>query len=225
MKNIAVILAAGTGQRFGQTVPKQFTIFNGKMLVEYALEAFQQHPDIAETVLVLPANYVTEMQAKLENKHYGKLKHVVAGGAERYLSSYQAVRLYKNEPEANLLIHDAARPLISQEIISEVIQKLQTSKAVMVAMPATDTIALVDETAQVKSVLDRRRCYQVQTPQAFRLSLLRETFQKAIYERYNYATDDCGLVMHYFPHESIAVVTGNMQNVKITTEFDLKFLG
>jgi 2-C-methyl-D-erythritol 4-phosphate cytidylyltransferase len=222
MKNIAVILAAGTGQRFGQKVPKQFTVINGKMLVEYSLNAFQQHADIAEMVLVLPENDVEKMRAKLQNAHYSKLKYVIAGGAERYLSSYQAVKLYENEQEANLLLHDAARPLISQDIISQITAKLQTSKAVITAIPATDTIALVDEAAQVISTLNRRQCYQVQTPQAFRLSLLREAFQKAINERYNQATDDCGIVLRYFPHEPIAVVVGNAENGKITTECDLK---
>jgi 2-C-methyl-D-erythritol 4-phosphate cytidylyltransferase len=220
MKNIAVVLAAGTGQRFGHAVPKQFVVVDGKMLIEYSLAAFQQHADIAEIALVLPENYVIEMRNKLQ-KHYDKLKYIIAGGAERYLSSYQAIKLYENEPEANLLLHDAARPFISQDIINQVIDKLQTAKAVMVAMPATDTIALVDETAQVTSVLNRQQCYQVQTPQAFRLSLLRKAFQKAINEQYSHATDDCGLVMRYFPNEPIAVVVGNVQNGKITTEYDL----
>jgi 2-C-methyl-D-erythritol 4-phosphate cytidylyltransferase len=220
MKNIAVILAAGRGQRFGHAVPKQFMVVNGKMLVEYALAAFQQHADIAETALVVPENYVIEMQNKLQ-KHYDKLKYIVAGGAERYLSSYQAVKLYENEPEANVLLHDAARPLISQDIINQVVNKLQTSRAVMVAMPATDTIALVDEENLVTSILNRQQCYQVQTPQAFRLSLLRKAFQKAINEQYSHATDDCGIVMHYFPNEPIAVVAGHVQNGKITTEYDL----
>jgi len=221
MKHIAVILAAGIGKRFGKDTPKQFTVVNGKMLVEYSLEAFQQQADITEMVLVVPESYRIKMQTQFQ-KSYDKLKYVIAGSTERYLSSYQAIKLYETEQESNVLIHDAARPLVSQNIIKQVLDKLKTAKAVMVAMPAIDTIALVDETLHVNTMLDRKLCYQVQTPQAFRLSLLRTAFQQAKRECYSQATDDCGIVMRYFPQEPIAVVTGNAQNSKITVEEDLK---
>ena len=167
----------------------------------------------------------------------GKLKKIIDGGSERYMSSLNAIMAYIDEPyDTNLLLHDAARPIVSVEIIDRVVAALQCHEAVGVAVPSTDTVWEVHPDMggelMVKSekceiprfvarIPERRLMWRAQTPQAFRLPLIRDAYQRALQDPMFQATDDCGVVRKYMPGTKIAVVEGVERNMKVTTPQDI----
>ena len=220
MKNIAVILAGGVGSRMGGPMPKQFLGFRGKPMIAYAVEAFERHPLVAETAIVVHPDYMGYVEEMVRSNGWTKVGKLLKGGAERYLSSLAAIRAYEGETEVNLLLHDAARPWISENIISRVVEALAVHEAVGAAIPSTDTVWDVEGGA-VCAIPDRRRMWLAQTPQAFRLPLIAEAYRRALQDPGFGATDDCGVVLRYMPEVRIHVVEGERQNSKVTHPEDL----
>ena len=153
MKNIAVILAGGIGARVGGNVPKQLLpLADGRSVLEHATEAFEQTDCIDEVCIVMHPDYIAFAEQALLRNGWQKVKHIIAGGKERWESSVNAIRLYESAlskeefAHANILLHDAARPFVSQAIIANVCQALETHEAVTVAVPATDTMYVVTPT-------------------------------------------------------------------------------
>ena len=229
MRNIAVILAGGTGSRMGSSVPKQFLELAGRTVIEYSIETFSSHPSIDEVAVVVHPDWRGRMEEIASAGRWGKLKKIIDGGSERYMSSLNAIMAYIDEPDdTNLLLHDAARPLVSKDIVDRVLAALQRHEAVGVALPSTDTVWEVhpdfdaDEVGRfVARIPERRLMWRAQTPQAFRLPLIRDAYQRALQDPMFQATDDCGVVRKYIPGTKIAVVEGEEQNMKITRAEDL----
>jgi len=160
------------------------------------------------------------------------LTKVLPGGAERYMSTLNAVMAYIDEPDdTNLLLHDAARPWVSAEVIDRVTEALRIHEAVGVAVPSTDTVWEVhpdfgeDYVGRfIARIPERRLMWRAQTPQAFRLPLIRDAYQRALQDPRLQATDDCGVVRKYTPGIKIAVVEGEERNMKVTTPQDIAAL-
>jgi len=222
MKNIAVILAGGTGQRLGDSVPKQFLKVAGKKVVEHTLDVFQNHPQIDEIVVVSNPNYIQEVENLVVKNEYSKLKKILRGGKERYHSSLAAVNAY--DEEVNLIFHDAVRPLVNDRIISDCIMALGKYNAVDVAIPTTDTIIKVDKDGYINGIPSRANLRNGQTPQAFKRSVIKSAYEKALQDPDFVTTDDCGVVYRYLPDESVYVVRGEQFNMKLTYKEDLFLL-
>ncbi|MCC8173414.1 MAG: 2-C-methyl-D-erythritol 4-phosphate cytidylyltransferase [Odoribacter sp.] len=219
MRNIGVILAGGLGSRIGGELPKQFHKLNGKTILEMSVSKFDIHPLIDEIVVVVHPDYLSLAEKVLENT--AKLTHVVIGGKERYHSTLAALAIYQDIP-CNLIIHDAARPLVTDRIITEVIEALQEYKAVNVAIPASDTIIEVNPVSGLITGLpDRKTLYHVQTPQGFYVDVLKTAFEKGMQDENFQPTDDCGIVKKYLPEENIKIVAGDKNNIKVTYASDL----
>lgn len=221
--NIAVILAAGSGKRLGGDTPKQFVTVGPKMVIEYSIEQFQQHPDIDEIAVVTSADFMDIVNGIKANPAYSKLKTVLLGGAERYQSSLAAIRHYACQPEAVLLIHDAARPLVSCQIINDVLAMMKTHNAAVVAIPATDTVLCSQDNRRVTEIPPRSQMYYAQTPQAFRQKTIQQAFEIGLKDDQFNPTDDGGVVLRYLPNEPIAIVKGESVNKKITYQDDLSW--
>ncbi len=233
MRNIAVILAGGTGSRMGSSVPKQFLELGGRTVIEYSIETFCSHPAIDEVAVVVHPDWRGRMEEIVASGQWsvasGKLKKIIDGGSERYMSSLNAIMAYIDEPDdTNLLLHDAARPFVSVEIIDRVVAALQCHEAVGVAVPSTDTVwevhpdfDAVEVGRFVARIPERRLMWRAQTPQAFRLPLIRDAYQHALQDPMFQATDDCGVVRKYMPGTKIAVVEGVERNMKVTTPQDI----
>lgn len=229
MKNIAVILAGGTGRRMGSDIPKQFLPLNGRKVIEYPIDTFCAHPAIDEVVVVMHPEWRQEFQSLVSQNNWSKLTKIIDGGSERYLSTLNAVMAYIDEPDdTNLLLHDAARPMVSAEIINRVIAALQHHEAVGVAVPSTDTVWEVHPDFEselggrfVARIPERRLMWRAQTPQAFRLPLIRDAYQRALNDPQFQATDDCGVVRKYMPGTKITVIEGEEENRKITFAEDI----
>ena len=222
MKHIAAVLAGGSGQRFGGNTPKQFLELNGKPLIDHSIEVFQIHPDIDEIILVVPKDYIAAME--YYKTAYSKVKKIVAGGKERYQSSLAVIQAYEDHNNINMLLHDAARPMITQKMISDVIAALKDYMAVIVVVPSTDTIIQSKKGKVVNAVFNRLIMYQVQTPQGFRLSVLHKAFALALQDPDFRVTDDGSVVFNYLPHEPVAIVKGDPLHTKITYPHDFKLM-
>ena len=236
MYNIAVILAGGIGARVGGNTPKQLLpLADGRSVLEHAVNAFEQSPCIDEVCIVMHPDYIMHAEQMLLANAWQKVRHIIPGGKERWESSVNAIRLLGERREArgdevNLLLHDAARPFVSQEIIARVCEALKEHEAVTVAIPSTDTVyEMVD--GKVARIPQRSTIMRAQTPQAFRLELITEAYTKALgvdicdiqacSACHLPATDDCGIVHEHMPEVPIYIVEGEEQNKKITFKEDI----
>jgi 2-C-methyl-D-erythritol 4-phosphate cytidylyltransferase len=219
-KNIAIILAGGTGSRLGGTTSKQLLKVAGKTIIEHTLRVFESCPEIDEIAVVSNPDYVQEIKQIAEQNRYAKLKKVLNGGKERYHSSLSAINAYGQEKNANLIFHDAVRPLVNHRMISDCITALKQYNAVGTAVNLTDTIIEI-ENSMIKSVPMRANFRNIQTPQAFKLETIKRAYEIAIADENFQATDDCGVVFRYLPKEPVFIVEGEQFNIKLTYKQDL----
>lgn len=217
-RNIAIILAGGVGSRLGMSTPKQFFKVAGKMVVEHTIDVFERNQHIDEIAIVSNPALVADFENIVLRNKWRKVKKILKGGAERYYSSLSAITAYQNE-DANLIFHDAVRPLVSQRIIDDVVKALDTHRAVNVAVPSADTIIEVDGDF-ITNIPDRSRLRRGQTPQAFDRQLISDAYDKALKDPNFSTTDDCGVVRTYLPEEPIFVVRGEESNMKLTYRED-----
>ena len=244
MTNVAVILAGGTGSRVGGGLPKQLLpLADGRSILEHSVRAFEQAACIDKIGIVMHPDYIACAEEMLLRNGWQKVSFIIAGGKERWESSVNAIREIErrtknreqrmveailqptyNHPITNILLHDAARPFVSARIIEDVCKALETHEAVTVAIPATDTMYSVSETATdkiVQAIPPRATLMCAQTPQAFRLETIAAAYRYALQDPHLQATDDCGIVCTYLPNTPIYIVQGEASNRKITYKEDL----
>lgn len=221
-KNIAVVLAGGTGSRVGVSTPKQFLKVAGKMIVEHTVDAFEKNEHIDEIAIVSNPFYISDVENIVLRNNWKKVKKILRGGKERYDSTLSAIGAYKDS-DVNLILHDAVRPLVSQRIITDVAKALQTHKAVDVALPSADTIIEVDGDF-ISQIPNRSRLKRGQTPQAFDIKILVAAYERARQDTGFKVTDDCGVVKKYLPETPIYVVSGEESNMKLTYKEDTYLL-
>ena len=224
--NIAIILAGGTGKRMGNDIPKQFLELDGKTVIEHSIDAFEQVDGIDEIAVVVHPSWMEHMEHIATNREWKKLSHLLEGGEERYFSSLNAIAAYLDYPDdTNLILHDAARPWVSPDIIKNVLEALGKHEAVGVGVPSTDTVWEVRRELSgerfVARIPERKLMWRAQTPQAFRLPVIRDAYQRALQDPNFTATDDCGVVRQYMPEIKTYIVEGEEQNKKITFKEDL----
>ena len=217
MKNYGIILGSGTGSRYGGEIPKQFTKISGKTILEHTVEVFEKSEEIDRIIVVVPKNYVEKTENIFKKNQYKKIEKVIAGGETRTESSSNGVNAV-DEAEANVLIHDCARPLLSKRIIKDCVKALEKYDAAAVAIPSSDTVIKVKNKI-IESIPKRDELKRIQTPQCFKLSVIKKAHElaKSATEVY---TDDCGLVLNYGLCE-IFVVDGDNRNIKITYPEDI----
>jgi 2-C-methyl-D-erythritol 4-phosphate cytidylyltransferase len=218
MSTTAIILAGGTGKRFNHQEPKQFLEIGGKTLLETCLRQFQDHPGIDGIVLVCPAAHLARVRKIVAAGALSKVKRILPGGATRQESS--AIGVSAAAGAATVLIHDAARALVPPAVIDRVLAALASERAVMPVLHADDTIVRVANSGLVTAVLDRDKLRRVQTPQGFRLEIIRQGHELAVKEGFADADDDCSLVLRY-SLAPVVTVEGDPNNIKITYPFDL----
>ncbi len=209
----AVILAGGKGTRFGAL--KQREKLKGKPVLEYSLSAFESHPEVEGIVLVVVKElfpWAEELKIR-----YMKIKKIVEGGRTRQESSRAGV--FALEGEGIVLIHDAARPNISKSLIDRVIQGAKKWGAAVPVLPVADTLARV-ESGFVRGFISRKGVFRVQTPQGFKISLIKEAHNRT--EGGNFP-DDSSLFIASGMGE-VRAVAGEKTNLKITLPGDLRFL-
>ena len=275
MRNIAIILAGGTGSRMGGGMPQQLLpLADGQTILEHSVAAFEQAECIDEIGIVMHPDYIARAEEMLLRNGWQKVAFIISGGKERRESSMRAIERVNNElrmkndegqdnlathqpinsfnkfnhqstnqpinQSTNILLHDAARPFVSQRIISDVCKALTQHEAVTVAIPATDTMYMVGEYSNgaaqagadvtmgrsagelfVQDIPLRSTLMCAQTPQAFRLDVIARAYALAQQDPNWQSTDDCGVVRRYLPDTAIYIVPGDSANRKITYREDI----
>ncbi len=218
--NIAIIPAAGSGSRFGGQTPKQFIEIAGAPIIVHTLMRFHECEEIGAIIVALRREEFERFELALCAHKIQKPVRLVVGGAERSDSILNGLEAAKEFRPEIVVVHDAVRPFVTPERISAVIARAREIGAAILALPATDTVKEVED-GLIRRTLDRRRIWRAQTPQAFRYDLLMRANEEARAANLPSAmmTDDASLVERL--GESIAVVEGLANNIKITTPEDL----
>lgn len=224
--NIALILAAGTGSRMGNAdKPKQFLNVYNKPLLVHTVEIFEVNDDIEQIVIVTNKEYIDQVKVWCKQYDLTKVKNVVAGGDSRQISVYnglKGVEAIKAKDDDIIVIHDAARPLVSQAIIKNNIEACKLYGAVDTVMPASDTIIRSIDKKIIKEIQNRSELFQGQTPQTFKFGIIKKAHEEAKKNNDTDTTDDCKLVIKN--GVSVYLVQGSRLNFKITTFDDLMIL-
>lgn len=207
--NIAIILAGGSGTRFKSKIPKQYFKIGNKSIINYTIDSFEESSLIDKIIIVVDKKYIN--QVSQENPQH----IVVSGGKSRFESSYNGILACPKNCK-KVLIHDAARPFVSQEIITSCIEALDNYEAVVTSIQTTDTV-IKSKNMEVLQVEDRSQIFLNQTPQGFDY----KTILNAHENRAGSVTDDISLLD--LNKTRCKVIKGSKKNIKITTNSDIQF--
>lgn len=219
-KICAVVLAGGKGSRMHSNIRKQYMTLAGKPLLAYSLMAFEKS-DVDEIVVVAGSGEEEYIWNEII-RPYGitKAVKVTEGGQERYHSVYEGLKVCSGCDM--VLIHDGARPLVTEEIIARTIEYTRINEACVVGMPVKDTIKSADDETFAAETLERSRLWQIQTPQAFSYPLIRRAYDALMADEFAQQgiTDDA-MVVERMTDRRVKLVEGSYQNMKVTTPEDM----
>jgi len=213
----AIFPAAGQGKRMKASVNKVFLELMGKPILVHTLLAFSRCDAIDNLIVVVGADEVTFIQALLVAVPGLKPYKVVVGGTERQYSIFNGIAQLSPTTDV-VLVHDGARPLVSCQVITAVVEEARKSGAAIAAVPAKDTIKIVDQDDFVEETPDRQSLWTVQTPQGFKKDIIVKAYQQAANDEY-LGTDDSSLVERIGVR--VKVVKSDYSNIKVTTPEDL----
>lgn len=223
----AIVLAAGAGKRMQSAVAKQYMLLDGKPVLWYALNAFEKSEYIHQVILVVGAGEIAFCQKEIVEKFgFSKIKKVVEGGAERYLSVWEGLKCLEPKEGNYVFVHDGARPFVTEEIIRDAYEAVCKHGACVVGMPVKDTVKIVDENAFALQTPNRKTLWAVQTPQVFDESLICKAYEDVVQsleelkERGVEITDDA-MVVETMTECRVKLIKGSYQNIKITTPEDI----
>lgn len=212
-----VIVAAGKGSRMGTVESKQYIQLDNKPILVHTLERFNRLDVVDEIVLVTGSEDVARCRKYAEAYDLTKVRQVVAGGAERQHSVYNGLLALRGEVEW-VMVHDGVRPFVADGQIEACLHRAQAHEAAVLAVPVKDTIKVVDASGVIQDTPERRSLWAIQTPQAFRFSLLLDAFERARADGF-IGTDDAMLVER--TGTKVHIVEADYYNIKITTPEDL----
>ncbi len=219
MTAVAIVLAAGSGRRFGGK--KQFSILACRPVFVHSLSLFQQIPNIKEIICVVPEEDQSYAENIIAEYALTKVKNILPGGAKRQDSVAVALSGLEKEksPDDLVLVHDGARPFLSTALVNALMQKAEKYGAAVAARPVTDSLKEVSKEGFIRRSIPRDGVWAMQTPQVFRLSLLSAAYKKGLADAM-VATDDAMMVERL--GHPIFCVEGLVENIKITEASDLK---
>ncbi|EKN69196.1 2-C-methyl-D-erythritol 4-phosphate cytidylyltransferase [Neobacillus bataviensis LMG 21833] len=212
-----ILPAAGQGKRMGAGRNKLLLELNGVPVLIHTLKVFDEDEGCSGIILAIHPHDEKEFKALLKKYHIKKVMNLVRGGEERQHSIYNALKTVNTNDI--ILVHDAARPFIRKEQIHRLAETAEETGAAIIGVPAKDTMKKVQDGVIVETV-ERSSLWAVQTPQAFRISLLRKAYEKAEADHF-LGTDDASLVERL--NMPVAIVEGDYDNIKLTTPEDLYF--
>ena len=212
-RKITIIVAGGKGERMNADVPKQFLEIQGKPILMYTLEAFNRYDAEMKLILVLPSTQI-DFWKELCKKHSFLLQHqIVEGGSARFYSVKNGLAEVKTP--SLVAVHDGVRPLVSQNTIARCFEAAEKFEAAIPVVDLVDSIRQLTESGSLS--VDRSAYKLVQTPQVFDAELLKKAYEQNFSPLF---TDDASVVEAMGVH--VQLVEGNRENIKITTEFDLR---
>ena len=217
MKNYVILLASGSGNRFGGDMPKQFIEINGKMVIEHTLDVCMRTTVIHEIVVVVSSEYISFFSEVVERNRYPKPVHLVTGGKTRKESCAYGLAAI-NDEHAKIMIHNAVQPFILPRTFEDCISALDRYSAVTVGSPSIYTVLEIDERRVLKRIVPRSNSVNDLGPECFEVSFLREVFKVA--DKDDSFTNLTGIVEKYGMGD-VYVVEGDPSNIKITYPDDV----
>ena len=215
--NGVVIVAAGTGSRMKMVINKQFIKLEGKEIIAYTIEKFYNNSNIEDIVVVVKEDESEFFKKEILDKYNFKNIKIAYGGKERQDSVYNGLKSLDKKCDV-VLIHDGARPFVSDKIIYNCIEEVKEHKAIVVGVPVKDTIKIIDNDKNIVDTPNRSVLWAVQTPQTFDYNILIDAYKDAFKSGF-YGTDDAMLVERI--GYKVKMVEGSYNNIKITTQEDL----
>lgn len=216
---VAIVVAGGSGSRFGSATPKQFLPLLGRPLLAHTLDRFRLSGVIAGMVLVLPREHFEEYRGDMEPYLGADSKvEVVPGGGSRQESVSEGLKALSSSYDGLVAVHDGARPAVPPDLIVRVVEAAAVDGAAIAAVPVLETLKEVSEGLFIERTVDRDRFYRAQTPQCFPCAVLRSALDKAREDGFE-GTDEAALVERL--GTPIRIVLGSEENLKVTTSQDL----
>ena len=216
MKRYLIVVAGGKGQRMGGALPKQFQLLGDRPVIMVTLERLYAIDNTLKFILVLPLEYIA-LWDELSAKYGFKLPvTVVAGGNTRFHSVQNGLSMIEGDDEALVGVHDAVRPFVSQKVLDDAFREAWINGAAIPMIDVQDSLRQIIGAAGASQAVPRDRYRLVQTPQVFRLSLLRNAYSQRYVEAF---TDDASVVEAM--GERVYAVEGTRENIKLTTPFDM----
>ena len=222
--NTAIILAGGTGQRMHQEIPKQFINVNDKPLIIYTLEAFQKHPQIDSILVVCIDGWHDFLKAYARQNHISKLKWVISGGSTGQESIRNGVFALENECKEDdiVVIHDGIRPLVDENVLSDVIVKCGIYGNAVTSLPYNEQIFVKKDEETTEQYIPRETLRRVSTPQAYKYGTLLRSYKRAFEEKIGIYGSSYTNTMMTDLGETLHFAAGSDKNIKITTQDDLE---
>lgn len=217
--NGVVIVAAGTGSRMKKDINKQFIKLKNKEIVAHTIEKFYNSENIDDIVVVIREDEEEYFNKNIKEKYGFTNIKVAHGGNERQDSVFNGIKMLKKECEV-VLIHDGARPFVTDDIIKKSINKANEHNAIVVGVKVKDTIKVVSDNGNIVDTPNRSYLWAVQTPQVFKYDIITKAYEDAYNNNY-YGTDDAMLVERI--GYNVKMIEGSYNNIKITTQEDLEF--
>lgn len=216
VRTVAAVLAAPAGEPAAQALLAPLA---GRPVIEHSVAAFEASPLVDEILVVTPPALAARTDQLLAAAGHRKVSRVIEGGATRIESAWEAIRIL-GAARCNLLLHDAARPLIGPRVIEDCVAALRTCPAACAAVPASDTMVRVDKDF-ITERPPRDRLRRRQTPQGFRLEVIRRGYELALADPGFAPADDCGIVLRYLPEVPVRLVPGSERSLLIISQADL----
>jgi len=228
MKNVAIVLAGGSGKRMNSDIKKQFMLLNDKPLISHSLEIFEKSNIITDVILVSSPEDMEYCADEIVRRGgFNKVRAVVAGGRERYNSVMAGLDQIEISGGADyVFIHDGARPFVTEDMIERLYEDVRKTEASVAAVKSKDTVKISNTADYVVSTPNRELTWIIQTPQVFAYSLAKEAYDKLKEEEDGlpcqgiHVTDDAMVVETWTDHK-VRLVEGNYENIKVTTPEDM----
>jgi 2-C-methyl-D-erythritol 4-phosphate cytidylyltransferase len=218
MKTVAIIPAGGSGKRMQEKLSKQYLLLDGMPVLVHTLKKFQESLKIDEIFLIVPGDDIVFAREYIVEKYgISKVSRILAGGKERQDSVRNGINVLGRDHDI-VVIHDAVRPFISEELLLFVILEASKEKAVTVGVPVKDTVKSIDGRGWITETLNRDNLWLTQTPQAFQRDVIIMAYEEAYKDNY-YGTDDASLVER--TGITVKMIRGSYDNIKITTKDDI----
>ena len=228
MRNVAIVLAAGSGSRMNLNVKKQYMLLNDKPLLAYSMDVFEKSDIITDVILVTSKEDIEYCGNEIVSAFgYSKVRAVIAGGKERYHSVMAGLDRIREDGDAEyVFIHDAARPFVTEDMIKRLYEDVISTYASVAAVKSKDTVKIANNADYVVSTPNRELTWIIQTPQTFRYSLALEAYDRLREEEDGLGcqgikvTDDAMVVETWTDHK-VRLIEGSYENIKVTTPEDI----
>lgn len=228
MKNIAIIIAGGSGKRTGQPVPKQFLTINDKPIIIYTLENFQNNPNVDDIIVVCIDGWEHVLYAYAKQFDITKLKHIVKSGESAQDSIFNGVEFAHENypPDTCVIIHDGIRPLVDESVLNDVIEVCHKYGNGVTSLPYNEQIFVIKDEKSTEKYIPRETLRRVSTPQAYTLGKLYDCYIKAKKTGVGYTPSSYVNTMMADLGETLYFAKGSDKNIKLTTKDDLQiFMG